>query len=240
MIFQGPNLTSGHRRTGSTLGSHGSIRRDCDPVLFQTAGQDSGVGAVLAASMKSFYTQGMLSFLSTELSGVVIIEMEPLQDDRGFFGRSFCQREFSEHGLQFTPVQSSISFNVLRGTLRGLHYQAPPQAEAKLVRCTMGAAYDVAADVRPESATFGKWVGLELSATNRRSLFIPKGVAHGFQTLVDDTEISYMMSEFYSHDSQRGIRWNDPIIGVDWPSPGAMVISKRDGDLPHLLAKEPP
>ncbi|MHB8246189.1 MAG: dTDP-4-dehydrorhamnose 3,5-epimerase [Acidimicrobiales bacterium] len=176
----------------------------------------------------------MITFKPTLLPSVVMVDPEPVIDARGRFGRTYCLREFRDAGLAFTPVQSSSSFNLRRGTLRGLHYQATPHAEAKLVRCTMGAAFDVAVDVRPRSPTFGRWVGVELSASNRRGLFIPEGFAHGFQTLVDDTELLYLMSDFYDPESQRGVRWDDPAIGVKWPPAAERVVSRRDQTLPYL------
>ena len=176
----------------------------------------------------------MVEFLSTAVAGVVVIDPEPVHDERGSFSRTYCRREFAAHGIGFTPVQSGASFNVLAGTLRGLHYQEAPHTEAKLVRCTAGAAFDVAVDVRRSSSTFGRWVGVELTAANGKALFIPEGFAHGFQTLVDGTEMLYLMSEFYEPDSQRGYRWDDPVLGIAWPAVTSRVISDRDRALPNL------
>jgi dTDP-4-dehydrorhamnose 3,5-epimerase len=161
------------------------------------------------------------------LPGVFEVTMEPNRDQRGFFARSWCAREFAEHGLDPRLVQCNVSFNERRGTLRGMHYQASPFGEAKLVRCTAGAIYDVVVDLRPESATFKRWCGLKLTAANREMLYIPEGVAHGFLTLADNTEIFYQMSEFYHPDLSRGVRWNDPAFGIEWPEPVA-VMSERD------------
>lgn len=175
-----------------------------------------------------------MRFHETDLAGVVVVEPEVIEDDRGLFARTYCAREFEEQGIRFSPVQSSTSFNLRRGTVRGLHYQAPPQAEAKLVRCSMGRIYDVAVDIRPNSATFGVWTALELTASNRRALFIPPGFAHGFQTLVDDSEVFYLMSEFFEPESERGVRWDDPEVGITWPPERTRVISDRDQHLPFM------
>ena len=168
-----------------------------------------------------------MRFIETKLKGAFIIESEFLEDDRGFFARTWCQREFEAHGLDPRLVQCNISFNRHRGTLRGLHYQVEPHAEAKLVRCTMGSIYDVILDLRPESATFKQWLALELTAENRRMLFIPQGLAHGFQTLVDNTEVFYQMSEFYYHECARGVRYDDPDFAVEWALP-VTIVSEKD------------
>lgn len=170
-------------------------------------------------------------FTETDLKGAYIIEPEKLTDDRGFFARTWCQQEFSNRGLDSNLVQSSISFNHKQGTLRGMHLQLPPSAEVKLVRCTQGAIYDVIVDLRLNSATYLQWIGIKLTADNRTALYIPKGFAHGFQTLADNTEVFYQISELYNPDLARGFRWNDPIIKINWP---AMVstISDRDRTYP--------
>lgn len=168
-----------------------------------------------------------MHFTETKLTGAFILEPEFLEDDRGFFARTWCRREFEAHGLTPRLVQCNISFNRHRGTMRGMHYQVEPHAEAKLVRCTMGAIYDVILDLRPDSATFRKWLAVELTAENRRMLFIPEGLAHGFQTLMDNTEIFYQMSEFYYPEYARGVRWNDPAFGIVWPK-GEQIVSIRD------------
>lgn len=156
-------------------------------------------------------------FKETKLKGAYVIEINPLEDERGFFARSFCAKEFKEHGLNQNIAQCNISYNGKKGTLRGMHYQAAPHEEAKLVRCTMGAIYDVIIDLRPDSATFKKWIGVELTKENRRMLYVPEGFAHGFQTLEDHTEVLYQMSEFHHPEWARGVRWNDPTFGIFWP-----------------------
>jgi dTDP-4-dehydrorhamnose 3,5-epimerase len=171
-------------------------------------------------------------FTETSLRDAYLVELEQREDERGFFARSFCQREFSELGLDPCVVQCNISFNRHSGTLRGMHYQIPPHTEAKLVRCTRGAIYDVIIDLRPSSPTYQKWTGVELTAENRSALYIPAGFAHGFQTLTDDSEIFYQMSEFYAPEAARGIRWNDPTFGITWPLP-VRVISKKDSAIPN-------
>jgi dTDP-4-dehydrorhamnose 3,5-epimerase len=176
-------------------------------------------------------------FTETRLAGAHVIDLQPMADERGFFARTFCQREFSERGLDATFVQCNLSGSTRRGTLRGLHYQLPPRAEAKLVRCVRGAMYDVIVDLRPESTTFLQWVGVELTAESGRALFVPRGFAHGFETLGDDTEILYQMSEFHAPEAARGIRWNDPLLGITWPE-DVRCISARDGAYPDLRPPE--
>jgi dTDP-4-dehydrorhamnose 3,5-epimerase len=140
-----------------------------------------------------------------------------LEEGRGFFARSFCVEEFQNQGLNPRIMQCNISFNQQKGTIRGMHYQAPPHEEAKLVRCTRGGIFDVVLDLRPGSKTFKKWVGMELSEANRRTLYIPEGLAHGFQTLEDGVEVFYQMSEYFHPESARGVRWDDPAFGIQWP-----------------------
>lgn len=166
-------------------------------------------------------------FSETPLKGAYVLELDRIEDERGFFARSWCVKEFKKHGLNPDLVQCSVSFNKKKGTLRGMHYQAAPHEEAKLVRCTRGALYDVIIDLRPDSGTFKQWFGVELSAENRKALYIPEGFAHGFQTLEDDTEVLYQMSEFYHPESVRGLRWNDPQFGIVWPIE-VVTTSKRD------------
>jgi dTDP-4-dehydrorhamnose 3,5-epimerase len=156
-------------------------------------------------------------FTETALPGAYIIELQRNQDERGFFARSWCQREFTQHGLDPCVAQCNISYNQSKGTLRGMHFQISPFAEAKLVRCTRGAIYDVIVDLRSSSPTFIHWVSAELTAENHNALYAPKGFAHGFQTLEDDTEVFYQMSEFYTPQAARGIRWNDPALNILWP-----------------------
>jgi dTDP-4-dehydrorhamnose 3,5-epimerase len=170
-----------------------------------------------------------MRFTETKLKGAYIIEAEPIQDERGFFARSWCQKEFAERGLNPNLVQCNISFNRKKGTLRGMHYQAKPHEEAKLVRCTMGAIYDVIVDIRSESPTFKKWLGVELTAENRKMLYIPEGLAHGFQTLEDNAEVFYQMSEFYHPESARGVRWNDPMFSIHWLLKNPIISSKDRG-----------
>jgi dTDP-4-dehydrorhamnose 3,5-epimerase len=168
-----------------------------------------------------------MTFHETNLSGVYEVRLEPKPDERGFFARSWCQREFESNGLNPTIVQCSVSFNTRKGTLRGIHYQALPRAETKLVRCTMGAIYDVVVDLRRESPTFKDWTAVTLTAANRSMVYVPRGCGHGFLTLEDDTEIFYQMSEVYSLEASRGVRWNDPTFQIAWPGE-AVVISDRD------------
>jgi dTDP-4-dehydrorhamnose 3,5-epimerase len=170
-------------------------------------------------------------FTETDLQGAYTIEPEKLADNRGFFGRTWCQQEFRDRGLDSQLVQCSISFNHQQGTLRGMHLQLPPSAEAKLVRCTQGAIYDVIVDLRSNSETYLQWTAIELTAENRTALYIPPGLAHGFQTLANNTEIFYQMSDFYHPDLARGFRWNDPIFKIDWPEE-VRVIADRDREYP--------
>jgi dTDP-4-dehydrorhamnose 3,5-epimerase len=172
-------------------------------------------------------------FVPTPLAGAVVVELERREDERGFFARSFCQREFEAQGLDPCVAQCNVSFNRRRGTLRGLHWQAPPHAEAKLVRATRGALWDVVVDLRSDSATFCRWFGVELTEENRRALYIPQGFAHGFQSLVDDVEVSYQMSAFYAADAQRGARWDDPAFGIEWPV-RTPFLSPRDAAYPDF------
>jgi dTDP-4-dehydrorhamnose 3,5-epimerase len=172
-----------------------------------------------------------LKFGSTPLPGVFTIEPELRCDERGFFGRTFCIREFEYHELNPRMVQCSISFNRRSGTLRGMHYQISPQEETKLVRCTRGAIYDVALDLRPDSPSFLRWCSVELTAENHTMLYVPAGVAHGFQTLTDETEVFYQISEFYEPSSARGVRWNDPSFAIHWPIEDR-IVSTRDAEFP--------
>jgi dTDP-4-dehydrorhamnose 3,5-epimerase len=172
-------------------------------------------------------------FTETQLPGAFIIQPERLADERGFFARTWCQREFETHGLHPRWVQGSISFNAKKGTLRGMHYQTAPHAEAKLIRCTRGAIYDVIIDLRPSSPTFKRHVAVVLTAENRTMLYVPEGVAHGFQTLEDDTEVFYLMSAFYAPECARGVRWDDPAFGIAWP-PAERIIIERDRTYPDF------
>jgi dTDP-4-dehydrorhamnose 3,5-epimerase len=168
-----------------------------------------------------------VKYTPTTVAGVTIIDLEPHRDHRGFFSRSFCAEEFTKHGLIAEVAQTNICFNNTRGTVRGLHRQVPPYAEAKLVRCVRGAIVDVAVDVRPESQTYGKHVMVELSAENRRALFLPPYIAHGFQTLEDNTEVLYQVSGPYQPASEQGFRYDEPQFGIKWPLP-VTVISEKD------------
>jgi len=172
-------------------------------------------------------------FTQTSIVGAFILDIEPFKDDRGFFARTFCEREFRERGLVSKVAQCSISRNTRRGILRGLHYQASPHGETKLVRCTHGAIYDVIADLRRDSPTFKHWAAFELSRNNALSLFIPPSVAHGFQTLTDEAEVSYQISEFHHPESARGIRWDDPGLRIEWPIMPPFL-SGRDAGYPDF------
>lgn len=172
-------------------------------------------------------------FHPTPLNGAYLIEQQRIADERGFFARTWCQNEFAAQGLENNLVQCSVSFNTLGGTLRGLHYQLPPFAETKVVRCTQGAIYDVMVDLRPTSLTFCQWFGAELSAVNGHALYIPKGFAHGFQTLTDNAEVFYQMSEFYAPECAGGARWNDPRFQIHWPT-AVTVLSTKDQAYPDF------
>jgi dTDP-4-dehydrorhamnose 3,5-epimerase len=172
-------------------------------------------------------------FRPTFLHGLCEVRIEPHADERGFFARSWCRNEFQAHGLNADLVQCNISFNKRKGTLRGMHWQAEPYGEAKLVRCTQGAIYDVVIDLRPQSPTFKRWFGAELSAVNRHMLYIPRGFAHGFLTLADESEVFYHMSQFYNGEAARGARWDDDAFQIAWPAL-VEVISERDRTYPDF------
>lgn len=175
-----------------------------------------------------------MKFTETELKGAFLVDLEFHQDHRGGFARSFCAREFSLHGLKPTVAQCNISFNYHKGTLRGMHYQLSPAAESKLVRCTRGAIYDVIIDLRQDSPSFKSHIGLELNAYERSALYVPEMFAHGYQTLTDDTEVFYQVGEFYSPGYERGIRYDDPAFGINWPLP-VSVISEKDAGWPFFI-----
>jgi dTDP-4-dehydrorhamnose 3,5-epimerase len=177
-----------------------------------------------------------MNFYQTELEGVFLIEPARFEDERGFLAPSFSLCEFENLGLNGRFVENNISYNHRRGTLRGLHYQAAPHGQAKLVRCTRGSILDVAVDLRPESPTFRKWVGNTLSAENLLMMYLPNAVAHGFQSLEDKTEVFYQVSEFYRPDASRGLRWNDPAFGIEWPLPDEPIILARDSSYPDFKA----
>lgn len=171
----------------------------------------------------------------TRIPGVVVVDLVPHEDERGHFARCYCADAFARHDIDFVPAQCNLSFNPHRSTLRGLHYQAVPVPDAKLVRCTRGAIFDVAVDLRRGSPTEGQWFGIELDAASGRALFVPEGCAHGFQTLQSKSEVFYMMGTAYRADLARGLRWNDPALGIDWPDP-APRLNARDASYPDLRA----
>lgn len=180
-----------------------------------------------------------MRFQGTEIEGVVIVELEPRRDDRGSFARAFCAEEFEQQGLDSHVEQANLSTNLEAGTLRGLHYQLPPSAETKLVRCVRGALFDVAVDVRPDSRTFGHWFGLELTEENGTALLVPEGCAHGFQTLVPATTALYQVSAAYAPSLERGINHSDPALDIRWPLE-VRNLSSRDRELPPLADAELP
>lgn len=167
-----------------------------------------------------------MRFLETDLHGAWLIDLEPLCDDRGFFSRTFCAKEFTTRGLETNFVQHSLSYSAARGTLRGMHFQAPPHGEVKVVECARGAIWDVIIDIRPQSPTFGHWRSFELTAENRRHLYIPAGFAHGFETLCHDTEVRYLISAFYEPSAASGLRYDDPAFAIPWPLPVAAISDK--------------
>ncbi|MGI8983246.1 MAG: dTDP-4-dehydrorhamnose 3,5-epimerase [Acidimicrobiales bacterium] len=175
-----------------------------------------------------------MKFLETPLSGCFVIEPEPVSDDRGFFARTFAAGDFERLGLDPAVIESSVSYNTRRGTVRGLHLQAAPYGETKLVRCTRGRILDVAVDLRPDSPTHLQWTSAELTADNRRSLYLPKQFAHGFMTIEDDTEVVYQMSSPYVAEAASGLRWDDPVLAIAWPDAGTITISARDRAWPLL------
>jgi len=171
-------------------------------------------------------------FTETELAGAFVLDLEEREDERGFFARTWCAAEFRDHGISDRVTQANMSWNPRQGTLRGMHFQRAPHAEMKLVRCTRGAIYDVAVDLRPDSPTHRRWIGVELTADNRRALVVPEGFAHGFQTLVPDCEVSYHVSAAYAPEAEGGVRWNDPAFGIEWPDPDNAFLSDKDASWP--------
>jgi len=177
-----------------------------------------------------------MKFNKTAILGAYIIELEKIGDERGFFARAWCQKEFREHDLVTQFVQCNLSFNKRGNTLRGMHYQSAPLEEVKLVRCTRGAIFDVIIDLRPESSTYLKWIGVELTSDNYNMLYIPEGFAHGYLTLTEEAEVFYQVSQFYSPGHERGVRWNDPVFKIDWPIDGDVVISEKDNNWPNFIS----
>jgi dTDP-4-dehydrorhamnose 3,5-epimerase len=173
-------------------------------------------------------------FTETELPGAYVIDLEPIEDPRGFFARTWSDEEYAERGLETRVAQCNVSLTKRRGTVRGMHFQRPPHEEVKLVRCTKGALHDVIVDLRPSSTAFRRWIGVELSHENRRALYVPRGFAHGFQTLADDTEVFYMISESYARESASGVRWDDPSFGIVWPLGDPTEISDKDRGWPDF------
>lgn len=173
-------------------------------------------------------------FTQTSLPGAYFVDLDKREDDRGFFARAWCRREFAEQGLSTALVQCNLSFNERRGTLRGLHFQLPPHGEVKLVRCTRGSIYDVIVDLRPDSPTFKKWLAVELSAENRRMLYVPEGFAHGYQTLLDETETFYQVSAYYAAEAEGGVRWDDPAFAIAWPEADERLLSPKDASWPSF------
>jgi dTDP-4-dehydrorhamnose 3,5-epimerase len=180
-----------------------------------------------------------MRFTDTTIPGVFIVDGEVFADERGTFTIAWRAEDFEAHGLEAQLRQCQLSSNRLRGTIRGLHYQLAPFAQAKVVRATRGAVFDVAVDLRPESPTFRRWVGIELSADNRRAMYVPSGLAHGYQALTDDTEVFYTVSAGYSPAHERGVRWNDPAFGIGWPLGAPSTISARDANYPDFTGAAP-
>jgi dTDP-4-dehydrorhamnose 3,5-epimerase len=175
-----------------------------------------------------------MRFTETALPGAYLVDLERREDERGFFARAWAEDEFAAHGLDTRVSQCNLSFNERRGTLRGLHYQVAPHAEVKVVRCTRGAVYDVIVDLRPGSATYLRWIAVELSTENRRVLYVPEGFAHGYQTLEDETETFYQVSVPYAPGAERGVRWDDPAFGIEWPDVEERVMSEKDRTWPDF------
>jgi dTDP-4-dehydrorhamnose 3,5-epimerase len=175
-----------------------------------------------------------VNFTETHIPGAFVVDLERREDDRGFFARAWDVDEFAQHGLSTRLVQANVSFNRAAGTLRGMHFQRAPHEEAKLIRCTRGAVYDVIVDLRPDSEMFKRWLGVELSAENGSALYVPEGCAHGYQTLTDGTETFYLVSESYAPESEGGVRWDDPAFGIAWPPADRRVISPKDASWPDF------
>ncbi len=175
-----------------------------------------------------------MKFTATRIPGASLVDLEEQRDERGFFARTMCVEEFARQGLEANFVQSNISYNTRKGTLRGMHQQTGERAECKLVRCVRGAIYDVIIDLRADSPMYKQWLAVELTADNRRALYIPRGCAHGFLTLLDATEVMYMHTQFYAPGSERNVRWNDPVFAIDWPQTDSLIMSERDAGWPDF------
>jgi dTDP-4-dehydrorhamnose 3,5-epimerase len=175
-----------------------------------------------------------MDFIATELEGAYVIELSRIGDERGFFARAFCSESFARQGLAAAFVQCNVAFNKHEGTLRGMHYQRQPHAEVKLVRCTRGAVFDVIIDLRPQSPTFTRWIGVDLTEDNQRMLYVPEGFAHGYQTLTDSSEIFYQVSRPYAPTHEAGVRWDDPVFGIRWPDTPRRIISPKDQGWPDF------
>ncbi len=167
-------------------------------------------------------------FTPLPLEGAFVVDLEPRGDERGFFARAWCRKEFAGAGIEVEFVQANLAQSLRKGTLRGMHYQIPPHAEAKMLRCIRGAVFDVMVDLRPDSPTYRKWAGVELTADNRKMVFVPEGFAHGYLTLEDETEVIYQVSAFYAPGAERGFRWDDPAFGIRWPEVPELVVSEKD------------
>jgi len=178
----------------------------------------------------------MMVFKETGLKGAYVIEPQKYEDERGYFARVFCENEFESHGIKLNMVQSNVAFSHKQSTIRGLHYQILPHAEIKLIRCIRGSIFDVMIDLRPDSSTYKQWYGIELNSKNGQMLLVPENFAHGYQSLVDDTEVFYQVSQFYVPDAERGIRWDDPAFNIPWPERIHPIISEKDKGWPDFSA----
>jgi dTDP-4-dehydrorhamnose 3,5-epimerase len=174
-------------------------------------------------------------FKKTKLKGIFIIELEKHRDERGYFARTWCRNEFKENGLNSNLAQANTALSFQKGTLRGMHYQIAPYEETKIIRCIRGSVFDVVIDIRPDSITYGQWLGVELSFENQTMLYVPEGFAHGYKTLENNSEVFYLVSQFYTPDAERGIRWDDPAFNITWPETSDLIISEKDKNWPDYL-----